>query len=292
MKRFLITRLAQLFIVFLGVSFFTYALTIAVPYSAVGRGGEGTSFLLNYLTWLRRIFVGSDQVIMGYRRSAFVGFGQFIPSTVKHACISLLVVVFFSLLLGVLTAVKKDSPFDYVVRFFSFIGTAVPNFVLGVYLILFFSLRLKLLPIISGDDPRGMVLPVIALSTPLISRYVRQVRGAVLEELNQDYVTGAAARGIGMPRIIRLHILPNAMASILSSLGVIIGQLLSGIAIIEMMFVWRGIGSLTVQSIRVRDYTVIQAYVIWMAIFYIVARFIIDVLIYFFDPQLHRKGAA
>jgi len=292
MKKFIISRLFQLLIVFIGVSLFTYAVTAAVPYSGVEGGGEGVSFILNYIAWMRRMFFGSDQVFLGYRRSAFVGFGRFIPKTVMHACVSLFVVVFFSLLLGILTAMKKDSLLDYVIRFFSFLGTAIPNFVLGVYFILFFCLRLRWFNIISNNSIKGMILPVFALSTPLISRYVRQVRGAVLEELNQDYVTGASARGLRRLRVVWLHILPNAMTSILSSLGVIIGHLLSGIAIIEMMFVWQGIGSLTVQSIRVRDYSVIQAYVIWMAIFYIVARFFVDLLTYLFDPQLHRKGTA
>jgi peptide/nickel transport system permease protein len=226
------------------------------------------------------------------RQSLFFHFAKFMPDTMVFACVALSVIVSVSLFLGVLTAVRKDGPLDYIVRFFSFVGVSVPDFELGLVLIFTFAVGLGWFRLLDEGAFKRLLMPVCAISVPLISRYVRQIRGAVLEEINQDYVTGAAARGVSQWRLIGFHVLPNAMPAILSSLNVVVGRLISSLAIIETVFIARGIGSLAVSSIRSRDYTMVQAYAIWMAIFYVAASFIIDVLVYLTDPRLRRKGTA
>ena len=292
MRKYIISRLLHLLIVFFGVSLFTYALTSAAIGVYARPGADKPSFIAGFISWLHHILFEGNVSYAAPRRSIFSNFGNVLPGTIRLACVTFIVVVVFSLLIGILAALKKDSGFGYFIRFTTFVGTAIPHFVLGVFFIFAFCLGLKWFSVINSTGPKGILLPVFALATPLISRYASQVNAAVLEELKLDYVAGAAARGISRRRILWLHVLPNAMPTILSSLGVITGYLLSGIVVIETMFVRPGIGYLAMQSIRLRDYSVMQAYVMLMAIFYIVARFFIDLLVFIFDPQLHRKGTA
>ena len=135
----------------------------------------------------------------------------------------------------------------------------------------------------------GMILPVATLVIPMISSYVRQIRAAVLEELNSNYVTGARARGIPEWKIIFCHVLPNAMFPIITLVGLSVGHLLGGAAIIETLFSWQGIGNMVVEAIRVRDYPLIQGYVIWMAIIYVVVNLVVDISYRFLDPQIRLK---
>ena len=123
----------------------------------------------------------------------------------------------------------------------------------------------------------------------MISNYVRQIRTAVLEELSANYVIGARARGIPEWKIIFFHVLPNAMLPIITLIVLSVGHLLGGTAIIETLFSWQGIGNMVVEAIRVRDYPLIQGYVIWMAIIYVVVNLIVDISYRLLDPQIRLK---
>ena len=291
MKHYFAKRILRLLIVMLGVTLITFFVAEAGTRGA--RAGSGQAFwLLRFIDWLRFIFVGDLGTTYIRRQSLFLYFGRMLPGTIQLGVVSLLVIAAASLLLGVLTAVRKDGPFDYIVRFFTFLGSSVPDFELGLVLMFTFAVGLGWFRIIGDGPVKRLIMPVCAIAAPLISRYVRQIRGAVLEEIEQDYVTGAAARGVRRWRVIVFHVLPNAMPAILSSLSIVVGRLISSLAIIEVVFIMRGVGSLAVSSIRTQDFTLVQAYAIWMAVFYIVSSFFVDVLKYLTDPRLRRKGAS
>lgn len=165
----------------------------------------------------------------------------------------------------------------------------MPNFWLALILMYVFCVRLGWFNVVSQNTISGMVLPVATLVIPMVSSYVRQIRTAILEELNSDYVTGARARGISEIQILFHHVLPNAMLPIITLIGLSVGHLLGGAAIIETIFSWQGIGNMVVEAIRVRDYQLIQGYVIWMAVIYVVVNLIVDVSYRFLDPQLRLK---
>ena len=137
---------------------------------------------------------------------------------------------------------------------------------------------------------RHMVLPAATLSVVMISKFTRQVRTAVLEELNKDYVTGAQARGIPMNKILWHHVLPNACLPLVTLLGTYIGWLLGGVAVVEMVFAWPGLGFMVVRAIMTRDFPLLMGFVLWIAIAYMVINLIVDASYYILNPRLKKRG--
>ncbi len=173
--------------------------------------------------------------------------------------------VLISIPLGVLAAVRHDKFTDYFLflRFFSFVGNALPNFFVALLLMQVFSIHWKLFPVISsGTTLQSAVLPTLTLAVAMSAKYMRQVRATVLEELNKDYVTGAKARGIRGRVVLWKSVLKSSMLTIITLLALSIGSLLGGTAIIESIFMWDGVGKLAVDAITMRDYPLIQAYVV------------------------------
>ena len=148
------------------------------------------------------------------------------------------------------------------------------------------------LPVLSeGTSLRSAVLPTLTLAIAMSAKYMRQVRAAVLEELNRDYVTGARARGVREGVILRGSVLRCAMLTILTLLALSVGSLLGGTAIIESIFQWDGVGKLAVDAITMRDYPMIQAYVVWMAVIYVAVNLVTDLLYHALDPRI-RLGVS
>ena len=154
-----------------------------------------------------------------------------------------------------------------------------------------FAIRMKLLPVISSNtDFCSIILPTVTLSISMASKYTRQVRTVVLEELGKDYVQGARARGVKESVILWRNVLRASILSIITLLALSIGSLLGGTAIVENIFMWDGVGKLAVDSIVMRDYPVIQAYVIWMAMIYVFVNFITDCIYRYLDPRVRLEG--
>ena len=163
----------------------------------------------------------------------------------------------------------------------------MPNFFAALVLMYFFSIRLGWLPVITSDNVAlSLVLPTLTLAISMSAKYMRQVRAAVLEELNKDYVQGARARGIRESVILWKNVIKSAMLTIITLLALSIGSLLGGTAIIESIFMWDGVGKLAVDAITTRDYPVIQAYVVWMALIYVIVNLITDLLYHCLDPRI------
>ena len=147
------------------------------------------------------------------------------------------------------------------------------------------------MPVISGGvDFESALMPTLTLSIAMSAKYLRQVRSAVLEELNKDYVQGARARGISERVILWKNVMKASMLTIMTLLALSIGSLLGGTAIIESIFMWDGVGKLAVDAITMRDYPLIQAYVVWMAVIYVLVNLITDLLYHALDPRI-RLGA-
>lgn len=303
-------RLLQLVAVLFGVTFLTFMITQAAPSDAaemkyVSMGmmpspelleqtreemGLNDPVLVQYARWLGNALRGDLGTSSKFGESVLTQMGKKLPMTLKLAGVSVVVVVLVSFPLGILSAVKKNRAVDYLIRFFSFFGVSAPNFWLGLLLMYFFAVRLKWFKVVSTNDWKGMVLPVATLAIPMISGYIRQIRTAILEELGSNYVIGARARGIPEPVIIVCHVLPNAVFPIITLLGLSVGQLLGGAAIIETIFSWQGIGNMVVEAIRVRDYPLIQGYVIWMALIYVSVNLLADIVYRILDPQIRLGG--
>lgn len=309
MVRYILKRLWQLVVVLLGVTFLTFMITQATPSDAaemkyVSMGmmpstellektreemGLNDPVLIQYGRWLGNVLHGDLGESSKFGESVWTQMTRKLPMTLKLAGVSLIVVIVFSFPLGILSAVKKNKVADYMIRFLSFFGVSMPNFWLALLLMYIFAVRLGWFKVVSTNSVQGMILPVATLTIPMISSYARQIRAALLEELNVNYVIGARARGIPERRIIWGHVLPNAILPIITLLGLSVGHLLGGAAIIETIFSWQGIGNMVVEAIRVRDYPLIQGYVIWMAIIYVTVNLMVDIAYRLLDPQIRLR---
>lgn len=311
MKKYILKRFLQLIPVLLGITFLSFAMMCVAGSDAITElyGDKGAvaqevidakraelgldqPFLTQYFAWLGGLLTGDMGVSYVSGRNVFGTFVSKLPATLLLTALSIVATVLISIPLGVLAAVRHDKFTDYFLRFFSFVGNALPNFFVALLLMQVFSIHWKLFPVISsGTTLQSAVLPTLTLAVAMSAKYMRQVRATVLEELNKDYVTGAKARGIRGRVVLWKSVLKSSMLTIITLLALSIGSLLGGTAIIESIFMWDGVGKLAVDAITMRDYPLIQAYVVWMAIIYVMVNLITDLLYHALDPRI-RLGVS
>ena len=249
--------------------------------------GLDKPFLTQYLSWVGGMMRGDMGVSFVSGKDVFQTFISKLPATLLLTALSIVMTVVISIPLGVLAAVRHDKFTDYFLRFFSFVGNSLPNFFVALLLMQIFSIKLKMLPVISkGLSVQSAMLPTLTLAIAMSAKYMRQVRATVLEELNKDYVIGAKARGVRSSVVLWKSVLKSSMLTIITLLALSIGSLLGGTAIIESIFMWDGVGKLAVDAITMRDYPMIQAYVVWMAIIYVLVNLITDLLYHALDPRI------
>ena len=306
MKKYIIHRFLQLIPVLIGITFLSFAMMRVAGSDAIIElyGDKGAvaqeiidakraelgldkPFLTQYLSWVGGMMRGDMGVSFVSGKDVFQTFISKLPATLLLTALSMVMTVVMSIPLGVLAAVRHDKLTDYVLRFFSFVGNSLPNFFVALLLMQIFSIKLKMLPVISkGLSVQSAMLPTLTLAIAMSAKYMRQVRATVLEELNKDYVIGAKARGVRNSVVLWKSVLKSSMLTIITLLALSIGSLLGGTAIIESIFMWDGVGKLAVDAITMRDYPMIQAYVVWMAIIYVLVNLITDLLYHALDPRI------
>ena len=306
MKKYVLHRFLQLIPVLIGITFLSFAMMRVAGSDAIIElyGDKGAvaqeiidakraelgldkPFLTQYLSWVGGMMRGDMGVSYVSGKDVFQTFLSKLPATLLLTALSIAMTVVISIPLGVLTAVRHDKLTDYVLRFFSFVGNSLPNFFVALLLMQIFSIKLKMLPVISkGLSVQSAMLPTLTLAIAMSAKYMRQVRATVLEELNKDYVIGAKARGVRSSVVLWKSVLKSSMLTIITLLALSIGSLLGGTAIIESIFMWDGVGKLAVDAITMRDYPMIQAYVVWMAIIYVLVNLITDLLYHALDPRI------
>ena len=311
MKKYILKRFLQLIPVLIGITFLSFAMMRIAGSDAITElyGDKGAvakevidakraelgldqPFLTQYLAWVGGILTGDMGISYISGRDVFQTFVSKLPATLLLTALAICATVIISIPLGVLAAVRHDRFTDYFLRFFSFIGNSLPNFFVALLLMQVFSIHWKVFPVISnGTTVQSAVLPTLTLAIAMSAKYMRQVRATVLEELNKDYVEGAKARGIRGHVILWKSVLKSSMLTIITLLALSIGSLLGGTAIIESIFMWDGVGKLAVDAITMRDYPLIQAYVVWMAIIYVMVNLITDLLYHALDPRI-RLGVS
>lgn len=261
--------------------------------------GLDKPFIEQYGTWLVGLMTGDMGVSYVSDKEVFATFTSKLPATIVLTIVSVLLTIVISVPLGILAAVKQNRFTDYLIRVLSFIGNSLPNFFVALLLILVFSVCLGRFPVVSSSigktglaslSIQGTILPAFTLAIAMSSKYTRQIRATVLEELNKPYVIGARARGISERTILIKHVLKSCMIMIVTLLALSIGDLLGGTAIVETIFQWDGVGKLAVDSITMRDYPLIQAYVVWMAIIYVMVNLVADLVYHRLDPRVRLGG--
>lgn len=250
--------------------------------------GLDKPFFTQYITWVNNVMHGNLGNSYATGISVVEELKEHLPYTLKLTVSSMILTLVVSIPLGIISAVKKDKFTDSIISLFTFIGNSIPGFFLALILLLVFSLRLKWLPILSESGIKSLILPSITLSVAMISKYIRQIRSVVIDELEKGYVKGARSRGIKESTILYTNVLKNIMITVITLTGLSIGSLLGGTAVVESIFVWPGIGSLVLTAISNRDYPIIQGYVLWMAIIFMIVNLITDLLYRLFDPRVRE----
>ena len=308
-----IRRFLQLIPILFGITFLSFLLMYLAGSDAVtemysNRGievaqeiiderkaalGLNLPFFQQYLNWLGAMLQGNMGISYVTGEDVLTAFMRKLPATLLLTGSAVAVTVLISLPCGILAAVRHDRLVDLLLRFGSFLGNAMPNFFVAMLLMEFLGIQLGILPVIaSGTDIESAVMPTLTLAIAMSAKYMRQVRSAVLEELNKEYVQGARARGVSESVILWRNVMKAAMLTIMTLLALSIGSLLGGTAIIESIFMWDGVGKLAVDAINMRDYPLIQAYVMWMAIIYVFVNLTADLLYHYFDPRIRLGGSA
>lgn len=311
MKNYALKRLLQLIPILLAITFLSYGMMRIAGSDVVEQKMENTSgtvsqemidnaraelgldkpFVVQYFTWLGNLIRGDMGTSYVSNKPVFSTFVSKLPATLLLTAVSILLTVLISIPLGIWSAVKQNTATDYMIRTASFIGNSLPNFFVSLLLMYFFAIRLGWFPVISGGvSLQSVALPALTLAIAMSAKYLRQVRATVLDELSKDYVLGARARGVKFSTTLIRSVMKASLVTIITLLTLSIGSLLGGTAIVESIFMWDGVGKLAVDAINMRDYPIIQAYVMWMAIIYVVVNLITDLSYHFLDPRIRLGG--
>ena len=309
-KKQILARVGQIVLVLLGISFITFALVMLAPGDVVRQMIAGNEdiivsqaeidalrkelgldkpFFFQYLDWLGRALQGNLGFSYMVKMPVVEALWEGLPGTVLLSLASLFMMMVVSIPAGIYSAVKRGGIVDNIVRVFTFMGVSMPGFWVGLMLLWIFGLKLDLLPIVGGEmSLETLIMPSLTLAIAMASKYTRQVRTAILEELHQDYVVGARARGMSESHILWKEVLPNAMLPLITLLGLSLGNLLGGAAVIEMVFQWPGLGRLAIEAITYRDFQLVQGVVVWIALMYMVINLVVDMSYNHLDPRLRK----
>ena len=210
-----------------------------------------------------------------------------LPPTLLLASVSMAMAVAVGLPLGVLAALKRGSWLDTASRLLALVGAAVPSYVMALLLMLLFAVKLGWLPAIGYGSPKNLILPAVALSFGVMAQLMRLTRATMLEALNQDYIRTARAKGLGERVVTWRHALRNALLPVITVMGTSAGHMLGGAVIVEIIFGWPGIGQFVIVGISQRDYPVVQGFVLYLAVIFLLVNLAMDVLYRWLDPRLN-----
>ncbi|MFN2308832.1 MAG: nickel ABC transporter permease [Gammaproteobacteria bacterium] len=243
--------------------------------------------LVQYLNGLMTLDLGRS---LHSQRPILDLLGERLPATFELAGVALLFTLLLAVPLGLLAAARRDTAWDHGAMTFSLLGISIPNFWMGPLLILVFALWLGWLPVSGREGAGAVILPALTLGTSLAALLARMIRSSVLEVLSEDFIRTAYAKGLTRRQVLIRHALPNALLPVITILGLQLGTLLAGAVITETVFSWPGIGLLTIEAIQTRDYPVVQACVLLIALTYVLINSLTDLLYSLIDPRI-RVGA-
>lgn len=311
MLRYILKKTGSFLIVLVGITFISFLLSYLSPSDPVEimmkKNGNMVSeevirkkreelgldkpFPVQYAKWVKGILEGDFGTSYKSKKPVLQEIKKCIPYTVRLTVLSMFLTILISTPIGILCAKYKDRLLDNIFRFITYLFSSLPSFFLALVLMYLFSLKLKLFPVIAKGNKSGIVMPALVLSLTLASWYIRQVRAIVLKELEKGYIDGLLTRGVSETRILFVHVLRNCLMPLVTLLGISFGTMLGGSTIVESIFTWPGVGKLAVDAITSRDYPVIQGYVVWMAVIFLVINAIVECSYSLMDPRIRRgKG--
>lgn len=244
---------------------------------------------VQYLRWIGNVLRGNFGYSYGDQRPVSSLLAANFPATIQLTLAGLALSLVFGSLLGVLAAVRRNRPADTVTMGVALTCMSIPSFWLGLLLILLFAVKIPIFEVVGGTSLKGLVLPAVTLALGSIGFNARFVRSSVINAQQQKHVITARAKGITGWQVFRKHVLRNALLPILTIVGLQVGQLISGVVIVETVFSRPGIGRLLVQSILSKDYLTVQAVVLIIAVIYAVTNLLVDLLYPVLDPRVGNR---
>jgi ABC-type dipeptide/oligopeptide/nickel transport system permease component len=240
---------------------------------------------VQYGIFLANVARGDFGRSIHFRQPAMEVARSYLRATFELGLVAFAVALIVAFPIGVLSAVRRNSPLDHAAMGLALVGQSAPTFFIGILFILVLSLRLDLFPTSGRGDWRHLVLPALTLGAFTMASIARITRSAVLEVLRADFVRTARAKGVAETWVVAKHTLRNAALPILTITGLQFGTLLGGAVVTETVFAWPGIGRLAIQSIYNRDYPVVQSTVFIAAVLFIAINLVLDVLYGILDPR-------
>lgn len=247
-----------------------------------------------YLIWLNNVMHGDFGYSYQSEKPVFDHIKRAFGATFKLSVVSLIISLTISIPLGIISAIKQNSPVDVACMVGASLGVSMPNFWLGLLLMLLFGVYLHWLPVAGygdGGDLEHILLPAITLGTGSAAITARLMRSSMLEALGQDYIQTARAKGVSERIVIGKHALKNALIPVVTMVGLNFGYLLNGSIVVETIFGWPGIGRLTIDSINMRDYMMVQGCILFVAVLFVVINLIVDISYRYIDPRIRYEAA-
>ena len=252
------------------------------------RFGLDKPLPVQYWQFIQGVFDGSLES-MKYEVPAIELIGKRLKNTARLAGLALLFAVALGVVAGILSAVKRYSWIDYLSTSLALIGVSMPAFWMAIMLVMLFAVELRWLPAAGMGTWKHVIMPAIVLGTGSAGLIARMTRSTMMDVLRQDYITTARAKGVWERTVIYSHALRNAMIPTVTVIGMRIGSMLTGAVLTESVFAWPGVGRLLVDSILGRDYPIVQATMLVIALIYVGANLLVDVLYAYLDPRIRYE---
>jgi ABC-type dipeptide/oligopeptide/nickel transport system permease component len=305
LSRYVIFRLILLIPTFLGVSVISFIIVKLTPgnplISVIGFGGPGCSqqsaaltaelglgkpLYVQYFLYLWRILQGNLGNSISQQVPVVTLFEEALPNTLFLISIAMVFALAIGIPVGLIAGVRRNSISDQVTRVGSILAASLPDYWLGLMFIIIFAFYLRLFPIGGDSGPSSVVLPALTLGIGLAGLIVRLMRSSMLEEIHQNYIRTARSKGLRERSIIVRHALRNAILPVITVTALQLGYLLAGDFFVEYIFAWPGVGRLVVNAILVKDYPVVQAFLLLAASFYVLLNLLVDILYTIVDPRI------
>ncbi|WP_245823523.1 nickel ABC transporter permease [Metabacillus halosaccharovorans] len=306
MQKFLLQHITQLVLVIFCVATLSFLLVRISPgdpatimlkangvpasdeaiYALKSELGLTNSIGIQYIEWLQQIFTGQWGESFVSEKPVISELFARLPATLELAFAGLVIMLLVTLVLGISTAVYENGVVDKIGRVLALLGSAIPTFWLGFLFMYLFSVHFGWLPSMGRNNWEHLILPATTLGLSLGTVYARVLRMQMLEMLQQPFVKASRARGISKNRVLIFQVLKHALLPIVTMIGTSFAYMLGGSIIVETIFSWPGLGRYVIESINMRDYPVIQGYVVFAAIIFVVIHILVDFIYLLIDPRL------
>lgn len=305
LARYIILRLILLIPTFLGVSIIAFVIMKLTPgnplISVIGFGGPsgsaqaqalskelglGQPLYVQYALFLWRILHGNLGNSIQQQVPVVTLLEHALPYTLELISVAMAFALVIGIPIGLLAGVRRNSVADQATRVGSILAASLPDYWLGMMFLIVFAFYFRLFPVGGNSGPTAVVLPALTLGIGLAGLIIRLMRSSMLEEIHQNYIRTARSKGLRERAIIFKHALRNAILPVITVTALQLGYLLAGDFFVEYVFAWPGVGRLVVSAILVKDYPVVQAFLLLAATFYVSLNLLVDVIYTVVDPRI------